>query len=169
MPPSGASAPMPQKAPSSAMIPPMLNVHSMKFRLMAMGAILVLLGLASRLFVAMPLIQAQIQELVSAQQLSIATYIARDVDLSITTRLETISQLARDLPPDLVQHPAHLQTWVRERQRINPIFNSGLMVVSPDGKGLLGEYPAAPGRNSLDYAASDWFLAAQQANSAVLS
>ena len=40
--------------------------------------------------------QEQVRELVATQQLSIATYVARDIDLRISTRLALIGELAAD-------------------------------------------------------------------------
>lgn len=147
---------------------PMINIHSMKFRIMAVGMALVLLGIVIRLLLGMPVMQEQVLGLVTAQQMSMATYIARDVDQNIHTRLDNITQLAKELPAALISQPAALQTWVRERQRINPLFNSGLIVVRPDGKGLLGEYPRVPGRNRLDFSTSDWFIGALRTNAAIM-
>ena len=147
---------------------PMVNIHSMKFRIMAVGTALVLVGVVVRLLLGMPVMQTQVLELVTHQQMSIATYIARDVDQNIRTRLDNISQLAHELPVALIDQPEALQNWVREHQRITPLFNSGLIVVRPDGKGLLGEYPLVPGRNQLDFTGSDWFISAVHTHTAVM-
>lgn len=135
----------------------MMNLHSMKFRFIALGVTLVVAGIGLRLFISVPLIQEQVSDLVAAQQLSIATYVARNIDQSIATRLALIGDLAADLPPSLVAQPEKLQAWIKDRQHLNPLFNNGLLVVRPDGHGLAAEYPAVPGRGQLDYASSDWF------------
>ncbi len=138
----------------------MLNVHSMKFRFVALGITLIVLGILVREFVALPLIQEHVRELAGKQQLSVASYVARDIDQSITARLQLIERMAADVPPGLVAQPEKMAAWIKDRQRINPIFNSGLLAVRPDGHGLIAGYPVDPGRNRLDYAATDWFLAA---------
>lgn len=147
---------------------PAINTRSMKFRIMVLGTFLVLVGALVRLVLGIPVIQAQILELVSNQQMSIATYIARDVDQSIRARLEGISHLADDLPSEWLNQPNRLQAWLKERQRANPLFNSGLMVVAPDGQGLLGEYPLIAGRDRLDYSVSDWFIKALRTDGPVM-
>ncbi len=146
----------------------MLNFKSIKFRIVALGIALVIIGVLVRHFIALPLIQEHVRELAAGQQLSIATYVARDVDHSITAQLALIERFAAELPPELARQPERLKAWVKDRQRINPLFNSGLLAVQPDGLGLLAEYPAVSGRSQLDYAAADWFHAAKRSNQAVM-
>ncbi|MFC7517909.1 diguanylate cyclase domain-containing protein [Herbaspirillum sp. GCM10030257] len=140
----------------------------MKFRLVALGAGLVMIGVIVRFFIALPMFQANVQELVATQQLSIASYVARDIDHSITSRLELINQFASELPSELASQPDALQTWVKDRQQINPLFNGGLVVVRPDGRGLYAEYPRVTGRSQLDYATSDWFMSALRSSKPVI-
>lgn len=146
----------------------MPNFQSIKFRLLVLGAALVLIGVLVRQFIALPLLQKNVRELAATQQLSIASYVARDVDHNLTSRLALIDQFAADLPPELASQPKKLQAWVKERQRINPMFNNGLLAVRPDGHSLLAEYPVVPGRSQHDYAASDWFLAALRGKKPVM-
>ena len=143
--------------------------QSIKFRIIGLGVLLVIVGVLLRLFFALPFAQQLLREQVAAQQLSIASYVARDIDHSIQARLALISELGAALPHALVQQPENLAIWVRERQRINPLFNSGLLVLRPDGSGLLAEYPVVPGRNHLVYSGTDWFQAALGANAPVIS
>lgn len=143
--------------------------HSMKFRFIGLGALLVVAGVLLRLFVALPFVQDQLRELVAAQQLSIASYVARDIDHSIQTRRALIGELVATLPPALVQRPESLAIWLQERQRVSPLFNSGLLVLRPDDSGLLAQYPVVAGRDKLVYSDSDWFQAALRADEVVMS
>jgi len=146
----------------------MFNMQSMKFRFVALGAALVVAGLGLRILIALPFVQEQVRELVASQQLSMATYVAHDVDQRIGTRLALIGELAADLPPALVAQPERLQAWIKDRQRFIPVFNSGLLLVRPDGRGLIAEYPAVAGRDQLDYSAMDWFRYALRGNRPVI-
>ncbi|RJG00418.1 GGDEF domain-containing protein [Noviherbaspirillum sedimenti] len=146
----------------------MLNFQSLKFQIVALGVVVITIGILVRQFIALPLVQEHVRELAATQQLSMATYVARDVDYSIATRRDLIERFAADLPPELAKQPEKLQAWVKDRQRINPMFNSGLMAVRPDGNGLLAEYPTVTGRSQLGYAASDWFLGALRGSKAVI-
>ncbi len=143
--------------------------QSMKFRFIGLGVVLIVAGVSLRLFFALPFAQGLLRDEVANQQLSIASYVARDIDHSIETRRTLISELSTALPPELLQQPEKLTTWLRERQRLNPLFNSGLLVMRPDGVGLLAEYPTVAGRSKLVYSGTDWFQAALHADAPVMS
>jgi diguanylate cyclase (GGDEF)-like protein len=150
------------------MITNMFNFRSIRFRFIALGVILIIVGVLVRHFLALPQIQDNVSDLVAAQQLSIANYVARDIDHSITSRAALIEQLAAEMPPALVAQPEQLQAWIKDRQRLNPLFNSGLLAVRTDGHGLLAEYPVIAGRKQLDYSGVSWFQGALRENKAVI-
>lgn len=145
----------------------MPNFNSIKFKIIAFAVLLVVAGLASRLFFGIPHIRDQMTELVSAQELALATYVAQDIDDSIRSRLALIGDLATDLPQASIAQPGKLSAWLQDRQRANPLF-TGLLVVRPDGHALIGEYPALPGRDRLDYVDVDWFHGAMQSSKPVI-
>jgi hypothetical protein len=142
--------------------------QSMKFRFIALSVVLIVFTVLLRLFVALPFAQGLLRDQAAAQQLSIASYVAQDIDHSIKQRQALIAELVATLPPTLLQQPEKLALWVAERQRMNPLFNSGVLVVAPDGNGLLAQYPTLAGRAKLTFADSDWFQAALRADATVL-
>ncbi|AMO96697.1 diguanylate cyclase domain protein [Collimonas fungivorans] len=142
--------------------------QSIKFRLIGLGILIIVAGIGLRLFFALPFAQGLLRDEVAAQQLSIASYIARDIDHSVQARQALIAELSSALPPALLQQPEKLAVWLGERQRVNPLFNSGLLVVRPDGGGLLGEYPTVAGRSKLVFSGVAWFQAALLADAPVM-
>jgi diguanylate cyclase (GGDEF)-like protein len=142
--------------------------QSIKFRLIGLGILIIVAGIGLRLFFALPFAQGLLRDEVAAQQLSIASYIARDIDHSVQARQALIAELSSALPPALLQQPEKLTVWLEERQRVNPLFNSGLLVVKPDGDGLLAEYPVVAGRSKLAFSGIGWFQAALQADAPVM-
>lgn len=147
----------------------MLIFQSIKFRIIALGVLLVVAGVLARLFIALPVVQENLRDLVATQQLSIASYVANDIDHSIRTRRALIGELGAALSPELLLQPGKLVLWVADRQKMNPLFDRGLMVLRPDGSGLFAQYPVVAGRNQLLFADSDWFQAALRADTAVMS
>jgi diguanylate cyclase (GGDEF)-like protein len=133
--------------------------QSIKFRIIGLGVTLVILGVVIRLFFALPFAQGLLRDLVSAQQLSIATYVARDIDNSILARRALITELGTTLPPAFLQQPDNLARWVRERQRVNPLFNR-LVVLRPEGVGLFAQYPELKQPPNFVYSNAPWFQAA---------
>ena len=142
--------------------------HSIKFRMVALGVFLVMIGIGIRLVFALPFAQTLLRDLVASEQMSIASYVAQDIDHNILMRRALITELSSTLPAALLQEPAELTRWTRERQRINPIF-SQLLVLRPDGSGAFAEYPYMPNTDSLNYANSEWFKAALQADGTATS
>jgi diguanylate cyclase (GGDEF)-like protein len=137
--------------------------HSIKFRLIALGVVLVLIGVIIRVSFALPFAQKLLLNVIESQQLSIATYVARDIDNSILARRALIGELGATLRPALLQQPENLARWVRQRQRINPSFNR-LVVLRPDGRAVFTQYPEVKQPPNFDYSKADWFQAILQAN-----
>jgi diguanylate cyclase (GGDEF)-like protein len=137
--------------------------HSIKFRIIGLGVFLVILGVIIRLCFALPFAQKLLGDLIESQQLSIATYVARDIDNSIRARRALITELGNTLRPALLQQPEFLARWVRERQRMNPLFNR-LVVLRPDGTGFFAQYPELKQPDNFNYAQADWFQATLHAS-----
>ncbi|HEY4316627.1 MAG TPA: GGDEF domain-containing protein [Herbaspirillum sp.] len=133
--------------------------QSIKFRLICLAIVLVIFGVIVRLFFALPFAQGLLRQLVEAQQMSIASYVAHDIDNSVLAQRALMTELAMTLPPALLQDPGNLSRWVRERQRVNPLFNR-LMVLRPEGKGVFAQYPELRQPVNFAYSDADWFQAA---------
>nr|WP_298139366.1 GGDEF domain-containing protein [uncultured Pseudomonas sp.] len=145
-----------------------MNFRSIKARILALGVTLLVMGILVRNFIALPLFQEHVQELASSQQMSIATYVARDIDQSIASRLALIARFAGELPAALVGQPQQLQSWIEVRQHANLLFGGGLLAIRPDDTGLLAESSGAAVRWPAEVAASDWFRAALRTDTAVI-
>ncbi|MEO8599417.1 MAG: diguanylate cyclase [bacterium] len=143
--------------------------QTIKFRIITLGVMLLVAGVFVRLFIALPFAQELLRDLVAKQQLSIASYVAREIEHSIQTRRALIGELGASLPPELLLQPGELALWVRARQRVNPLFDNGLLVIRPDGNGLFAQYPVVAGRDQLLFTDSDWFQAALRADTSVMS
>ena len=56
-----------------------MNFHSIKFRIILLCVLLVVFGFVFRLLVVLPLAKQEIHELVTTQQLSMASYMADEI------------------------------------------------------------------------------------------
>ncbi|MES2899278.1 MAG: GGDEF domain-containing protein [Pseudomonadota bacterium] len=137
-----------------------VNPQGIKVRVIGLGLIACLGALMLRQFVALPQFEARLLDLASTQQLSIARYMARDIDKELRARKRLAETLAAQAP---VGQPNQLQDWTRDRQRTLPAFGDGLLIVRPDGAGLLAEYPVLPGRAQRDFTKFSWFQKAIRA------
>src|SRR5690606_9510501 len=103
-----------------------MNVQTIRFRLIALGVTLVLLSAALRLLIALPPAKALLRDQVATQQLSIVSYVARDIEHSIEQRKAAIELVAKSLPLELLGRPRVLSQWLQERHRLLDSFKGGL-------------------------------------------
>jgi diguanylate cyclase (GGDEF)-like protein len=135
--------------------------NSLVFRLIGFGVLMVATGLAARLILLSGALQEDIREVVAAQQMALATYVAADIDGKVRARRQLLESVARELPPELLAQPKKLEAWLAERQSVAPLFSLGLIVIEPAGRGAIADFPALAGRRQLDFSASDWLVAAR--------
>jgi diguanylate cyclase (GGDEF)-like protein len=147
----------------------MFNFQSLTFRIIALAIILIVIATFLRAIIILPFARDLALDKAAGEQLLTASYVAREIDQSIQARRDLIAELGTSLPPALLRQPVVLAQWLRDRQRVNPLFDRGLLLLRPDGHGLLVEYPVVLGRAELDYASADWFRAALQAKGAIIS
>lgn len=137
----------------------MKYIHSLTFKLIALGVTLVIVGSASRYLMMEKVLRTGIEEVVNAQQLSLAKYIAQDIDHKVQVRRNALSLLAENMPQLLLQDPARLEIWLRAQTMTLNLFPAGLVVINADGVGAIADYPAVAGRRQLDFNERDWFAA----------
>ena len=137
------------------------------FQLTMAAVLVVVVGAVAGYKLAANAVSSALQEQVAAQQLSLAHYVAQDIDRKILARKELLEKLAQDLPLALLKQPQALQDWLEVRHRYAPLFSFGLVVIDRTGRGAIADFPAVPGRRDLDFNDRDWFAAAR--DSAVFS
>lgn len=133
--------------------------RSLLLKMALVAVVMVLFGSIARLTILLPYLRDNLMELLAEHQLSIAQYVARDIDSKILARLSTVGQLASHLPTALVGDPVRLEAWLREHHDDNPVFSQGFVFISADGRAI-ADFPVIPGRRRLDYGERDFFLRA---------
>jgi diguanylate cyclase (GGDEF)-like protein len=139
--------------------------HSLTFRLILMSIVLIIAGGTVRYLLGVAIVRDGIQDLVSAQQLSLAQYVAEDVDQSLRLRQQLLEKLAAELPLPLLQQPQQLEQWLAQHHNYSPLFSLGLVVVPENGVGAIADYPPLDGRTKLDFNDRDWFRASRDTGS----
>jgi diguanylate cyclase (GGDEF)-like protein len=134
---------------------------SLVVRLIVFGVVMVTLSQTVRLAVLSDRLQTEIKVVVAAQQFSLATYVAKDIDGKIRLRQQMLETLATDVPPALLDDPKGLEGWLAQRHSSNPLFSLGLAIIPTDGRGVVADFPAVPRRRQLDFSAMDWFRTAR--------
>lgn len=139
--------------------------QSLTFRLVTLAILIVVIGSTVRYQLGISLMRNGVQELMSAQQLSLAQYVAADIDQSLRLRQQVLERLAVDLPLLLLDQPEALENWLAQRQNYLPLFTLGLVVIPEHGRGAVADYPNLPGRRQLDFNDRDWFRTSRDAAS----
>ncbi|NMF87967.1 diguanylate cyclase [Aromatoleum petrolei] len=142
--------------------------RTFKFRLIALGVVLIVIGVLVRQLVILPTVRDRVHEVVADAQLSIVNHVARDLAHALQARRTLIGELADTLPAALLSQPLQLGAWLDERERLNPLFDRGLRVLGPDGARVAGSSRAAWGEGSAAPQA-DWLQAALGTQGAVIS
>lgn len=116
-------------------------INSIATRIIVLGLILLLLGNVARYLVLSQYLREDISSVMAAQQLTLANYVAREVDQKMQERQNMLTQMAATLPMDLLQRPDDLQRWLATRHHYQPLFSQGLVVSDLDGKAFAGFAP----------------------------
>ncbi|MDP2398625.1 MAG: diguanylate cyclase [Burkholderiales bacterium] len=127
-------------------------------RLMLLGFCLVVLGIVLRHHALTDFLRKDLAAVVESQQLALASYVARDVDDKIVQRQTLLERLAVAMPPELLEQPENLRTWLSKHYEYQPLFSAGLFVV--DARGVaLADYPVLNGRVGANYSDRDYIAA----------
>ncbi len=112
--------------------------NSLATRIIVIGFCLLLVGNVARYFVLTEFLREDISRVMAAQQLTLANYVAREVDLKMLERQNMLRQMASSIPQELLQHPQDLQNWLALRHQYQPLFSQGLLVTDVAGKTMAG-------------------------------
>ncbi|HEY9571670.1 MAG TPA: diguanylate cyclase [Pusillimonas sp.] len=145
-----------------------MNFKTIKFRIIAFGVGLMLMNVIFRYMVAFPVAEKTLHQLVEDQQLSLASYIAHDVQHSLESRLAFIAQMAGTVPIGLLEQPNQLGQWLDERRRLSSLFAEGLLLIDPQGKRIALGGESWGLDDQQNYSDNAWFRAALAADAPVV-
>ena len=81
-------------------------------RLILFGLAIALVTATGRYFMMTDFLREDLAKVVSIQQEALATYVAHDIDLKISGRLQTLNRLAEIFPLELIKKPNELRIWL---------------------------------------------------------
>jgi diguanylate cyclase (GGDEF)-like protein len=142
------------------------SLNSLTTRMIMLGTVLLLIGALSRVVFLTDYLRDDITELTSTQLLTIANYVAQDIDRDIVVRRDLLAHMAKSFPHHLLHKPQALQTWLGERQDLNPLFSRGLLVLNTDGIVISGS-PTLPERIGTSANDRDYFQQALRGEAAI--
>ncbi|KPN90089.1 sensor domain-containing diguanylate cyclase [Pseudomonas nunensis] len=130
--------------------------HSIVTRLLLLALCMVIFGAVVRYFVLTNFLREDLSAVVEGQQLTLATYVARDIDYKLVQRQLMLDRLADTVPVDLLARPEQLQAWLKGHYDYQTLFTANLSIVNPQGR-LLANFPDTMNTN---YAERDYFQGA---------
>jgi diguanylate cyclase len=137
-------------------MPRLINPKSMANRLILAGMAIILLNASIQFGLLDRHLRQDLTELTSNQLLTLANYVAVQIDRDILNRRELLQHVAEHLPPALLDDRIALHDRLAEHQAVNPLFSEGLVLLDESGK-VVADHPPLPGRDALSLADSDYF------------
>jgi diguanylate cyclase (GGDEF)-like protein len=123
-------------------------------RLMCFSVLVIGLSFSARTVVTESVLRQGVGALSAAHQMSIATYIAEDIDEKLKLRFDLLVRLAAKFPAALLRRPPDARAWLLDRQASPLLFPDGLIIATKDGHAMS---TAEPDLAAVDQA--DWFQA----------
>jgi two-component system NtrC family sensor kinase len=108
-------------------------------------------------FCALRYLESRLEETISANQLTLVTKLAEQIDEQIALARDTIIRAAAAIPPESLRDSDHAQEILERRVAvIRTIFDNGIFLFSASGK-MVAETPYLPNRRGKDYSFRDYF------------
>jgi diguanylate cyclase (GGDEF)-like protein/PAS domain S-box-containing protein len=106
-------------------------------------------------------LQADMAKVLSEQQFSVVTAVARDVNDRVTDRLQALKTVAKEMDASLMASPAALQTRLEQRPLLQLLFNAGVFVTGLEGTAIVDVSQTA-NRIGINYMERDFIVATLQ-------
>lgn len=100
------------------------------------------------------LLRDDMQRLLGEQQLAIASHLATDINGELNKRMTALEVTAANLGPAMFANPSTLQTYLEQQQVFMSLFNTGVLVVGPDGVAI-ASFPRSTNRLGVNYSDRD--------------
>jgi diguanylate cyclase (GGDEF)-like protein/PAS domain S-box-containing protein len=107
------------------------------------------------------------QQLLQAQQFTLVTMVAQDIDEKIALRLQSLSSVAKILPVGSLSRPRLIRENLDNQPDLQGQFDA-LAVVAPSGR-VLAAIPSEPDRLTLTLADRPWFSQVMERRSPLVS
>ena len=133
--------------------------QSLKTRATVFSLVVVISAMWLLSFFVSRTLQADLEQLLGEQQLSVVTSVASDINDNLADRLQALEIIANEIDADLVGNPAALQTRLEQRRLLQTLFNGGFFVADLGGT-VIADIPRAAQRLGANVLDRDYFVAA---------
>ncbi|CAK0764664.1 two-component system, sensor histidine kinase and response regulator [Gammaproteobacteria bacterium] len=137
-------------------LPNPLRALSLKSRLTTLVLLLFLISIWLLVYALSAHLEKNLTELLSAQQFSLASFIADDIDSNLRERIHALSGNAANITPELLADPDKARLYLKDRIALKNMFKAGLVLISREGQGI-ADFPHIPERQAGRYEALEYF------------
>jgi len=123
---------------------------SLKARITLATLLIFVVGIWSLALYASRTLREDMETLLSEQQFSTASFVAREINEELEDRLRMLELVAGKISPVLLRNMPALQTFLENRPAMQSHFNGGLIVYRMDGKAI-AETPVSARRIGVNY------------------
>ena len=133
-----------------------MNWRSITNRVILLGVVMVTLATAGRIYLLGNYLRQDLTTQTTTQLVTVANYVAQDIDHDLIERREFLTRVADRLPLALLADQLPLESWLEERQHISALFSQGMFVMDAHGQ-LLSSNPELADSVSNRLATQDFF------------
>ena len=131
------------------------NHRSLKTRVTLFTLTIFLVSIWSLAFYASKILRRDVQQMLSDQQFSTASFVAGEINQELKNRIKSLEDIASYLSPALQDNTATVQTFLEQRTVFQSLFNSGTFVTGIDGIAI-ADVPLSSGRIGVNYMDRDF-------------
>ncbi len=130
-----------------------LPTKSLTNRLTLATLLIFLVGMWSLSLLATRMLRDDMEKLLSEQQFSTASYVAKEVAEDLKLRVDTLEYVAARIKPAWFEKPPLLGEFVAQRIALHKLFNGGAAIYAADGTAIAEASPLNErvGRNFMDH------------------
>ena len=115
---------------------------SIKVKVTLATVTIFIVSLWSLAFYVSRMLREDLQRQLGERQFSAVSILAEQINSELINRMRTLEYPARRIPPSILGDPSALQAQLDDSPAIPDLFNSGVIVVGPDGRVITGSSSA---------------------------
>ena len=139
------------------------RVRSLKIRVTVLMLLIYLISVWTLALLGSQWLRRDMLQVMSAQQLSTASYVASHIDDELSIRIKTLELIASAMDSDLMAHPQAVQNFLNQRIIQHQLFNVGILAYQLDGTAI-ASMPYFKERVGVNYSDRDYFRGALGGN-----
>ncbi len=144
------------------------KLRSLKTKMTIFTLAIFLISIWSLAFYASHLLYKDIQRLSGDQQFSTVSYIAAAVNEELRNRLESLSEISKEITPSILANPTSLQVLLEKHPVFQSLFNGGTYITGTEGSAK-ASLPLSADRIGVNYMDRDHIVAALMEGKATIS